>query len=187
MKVERPRARLSAGADAGENAIDQSQPRRTRRNERSHLRHQRDQRRLTQVGRLASHVRAGDNQHRVGCPVQVKIVGYEAIGDAAHVLLLDHRMTPVNNLNVSALDELRTAIVAIGCKCRERRQYIDFRQRQRGLPNAPCLGGNRHPQLSKQPPLDLDHLLLRVQHLRLYSFSSGVVKRSALTSVCLRS
>ena len=70
---------------------------------------------------------------------------------------------------------MRPAIVAVSCKCRERRQHVDLRQRQRGLPDAACLRGNRHAKLSQQPALDLHHLLLRVQHLRfvLFQLRSG--------------
>ena len=42
-------------------------------------------------------------------------------------------------------------------------------------------------QLGKDALLDFDGTLMRGEILRSYSFSSGVVKRSALTSVCLRS
>ena len=49
----------------------------------------------------------------------------------------------------------------------KRSQHIDFGQRQRGLPDAARLAGNRDPQLREQPPLDLDDFLLRVEHLDL--------------------
>ena len=70
------------GADAGEDAVHQPEPRRTCGTKRSHLRHQHDQRGLPQIGRLAAHVRPGDQQDGMRRAVQIKIVGHEAVGDA---------------------------------------------------------------------------------------------------------
>ena len=53
-------------ADAREDAIDQRDLRLARRHERSGLRHDAEQRGLPQVGRLAAHVRAGEDHQLAG-------------------------------------------------------------------------------------------------------------------------
>ncbi len=53
-----PFAQLVAGADAGENAVGDADPRVAGRHERPHLRQDRDQRRLPNVRAFARHVRA---------------------------------------------------------------------------------------------------------------------------------
>ena len=64
-----------------------------------------------------------------------------------------------------SLVQLRPAVVAIRRQRCERREHVDLGQRQRGLPDAAGLGGDGGAQFGEEPPLDLDHLLLRVQHL----------------------
>src|ERR1035437_6757440 len=103
----------------------------------------------------------------MSCAVQIEIVGDEAVGGSGDLHLLDHRVTPLNNLDVRAVFKLGTAVVAIGSERGKRSEDIDFRQRQRGLPDASRLGGNRATQLRKQAPLNLDYLLLGVEHLDL--------------------
>src|ERR1035437_10089657 len=103
----------------------------------------------------------------MSCAVQIEIVGDEAIGGSGDLHLLDHRVTPLNNFDVRAVFKLGTAVVAIGSERGKRSEYIDFRQRQRGLPDASRLGGDSGAQLCEQAPLDLDYLLLGVEHLDL--------------------
>ena len=64
MKVERPRARSSAAPTRLNSWSTTPISRRRRRHERAHLRQHRDQRVLPQVGRLAGHVRPGDQPER---------------------------------------------------------------------------------------------------------------------------
>ena len=160
---------IVARADAGEHAVDHAQPRRARRNERAHLRQNHDQRRLPQVGRLAAHVRPGQQQNVVRSRIQIKIVGHEALAASRHFLLLDHRMPAFDNFEIAARHrtptKLRPAVIAQRRDVRQRSQHIDFRQRQRSLPNSLGLGCNRGAQFGKQPPLDLDDLFLCVENL----------------------
>ncbi len=65
MNVERPRARLSDAPMRVKMRSISGRLRRFRRHERAHLRQDRDQRRLPQVGRLAAHVRPGDDRDQV--------------------------------------------------------------------------------------------------------------------------
>ena len=68
----------------------------------------------------------------------------------------------------------------------EVRQQVGFRYGSRRRADA---RGVEHEaaQLGEDSLFDFDRAIVRVRILASYSFSSGVVKRSALTSVCLRS
>ena len=74
-------------------------------------------------------------------------------------------MAAFDDFDVAGVVERRTAVVAVGGQRGEAGEHVDLGQRQRGLPDAPRLGGDGGAQLGKQAPLDLDHLLLRVEHL----------------------
>ena len=78
-------------ADAREDAVGDRQPRLLGGNERAHLRQQHDQRRLAQIGGLAAHVRAGDQQDLVRGAVQVQRVGHESLA-LLFEEQFDHRM-----------------------------------------------------------------------------------------------
>ena len=66
---------------------------------------------------------------------------------------------------VRGVNKTRPAIIAQSGNVGQRREQIDFRQRQGRLPDSLGLAGNRGAQLGKEPPLDLDNLFLRVENL----------------------
>ena len=82
-------------ADAGEHAVKDSEAHRRRRHERAHMRHHRNGRDLTDVRRLAGHVRTGDEHDLVRRRVEKRRIRHERlrIGE-----LLDDRMASVDNL-----------------------------------------------------------------------------------------
>ena len=49
--------------------------------------------------------------------VQIKIVGHEAIGDAADLQLLDHRMAAFDDLDVGLCTAIRTKLSWAGSNC----------------------------------------------------------------------
>ena len=102
-----------AGPDAGEDAVDHGQARRAGRHERAHLRHNRDQRRLPQVSRLAAHVGPGHQQNIVRILVQEQIVGHEAL-PARLFLLLDHRMPPADYLQHASVFKAWAGVAQAG-------------------------------------------------------------------------
>ena len=146
-----------AGADAGEDAIDDAKPRSARGNERSHLRHDHDERRLPQISALATHVRPGkhDDVLRSGFAgirrsrIQKKIVGNESIAASRLLLKFDHGMTAFNDFKISAVAivfgfvEPRTTIIAKRGNMSQAAQHVDFGQGQGGLPDALGFGCNR--------------------------------------------
>ena len=65
-------------------------------------------------------------------------------------MLLDHGMAAFDNLDIgTAVVECGTAIAAIGRQRGKRCEHVNFRQSQRGLPDAARLGGNRRAQFRK--------------------------------------
>ena len=73
-------AQVIGGADAGEQAIDQADPRSFGRDEAPRCGHDRDQGDLADVSALARHVGAGDQEDRPCIAAQMDVVGHEIAG-----------------------------------------------------------------------------------------------------------
>ena len=80
MNVDWPRAMLSEAPTRAKSAIDDRELGRPRGHERAGLRHQAEQRRLSQVRRLAAHVRAGQDDELVRVAVERDVVRHERVG-----------------------------------------------------------------------------------------------------------
>ena len=179
---------------AREDAVHNAQAHGTRWNERAHLRHDHDQRRLPQIGALAAHVRAGKHYDVLRRSIQKQIVGDEALAPCREFLQFDYRMTALDNFQiewpggdarrsisdvrgllrfVESLLEPRPAVISQRRNVRQAAQDIHFRQGQRGLPDALSLGGNGGTQFGKQTALDFDNLLLGIENLGFILFQFG--------------
>ena len=127
-------------ADAREDAIDDRQLGAARRHERPGLRHQAEERRLPQVGRLAAHVRAGeDDRAGASSPSSVTSFGTNA---SAHVAL-DDGMAHVDGDELVAGVHHRLRVVLGGRRLGERREHVERGQPSRGLLDARRLGRDR--------------------------------------------
>ena len=84
---------IVGGADAREDAVGDGKLGLACRNERTHLRHQHNQRGLAKIGGFAAHVRAGDEQELLAAGIEVQIVGNEALAALAQEFF-DDGMTP---------------------------------------------------------------------------------------------
>ena len=84
---------IVGGADAREDAVDDREFCLPRGDEAAGLRHQRDQCGLAQVGGLAAHVRAGDQQKLLRLLIEVEIVGNEALAALAQQFFDDRMST----------------------------------------------------------------------------------------------
>ena len=99
MKVERPRARSSDGADAREQPVDDADMgARSAGTIGPHLRHDGDQRVLAQEGRLTAHVRDRSNSQIAAIALavmrrQITGIGNESSAGLAAQRLFHHRMT----------------------------------------------------------------------------------------------
>ena len=109
-------------ADPREQAVDDADPRRFRRHEAPRLGEHRDQRILAQIGRLARHVRPGDERDAPG-RTALRRRKIAVIGDERRSVLgqrlLDHGMAPAGDDEIAARIDLRPHIAALD---RERRE-----------------------------------------------------------------
>ena len=128
-----------AGADAGEDAIDQRQRRRSRRHERADLCHHRDQGGLSQVGRLAAHVGTGDQGYQALVVVEMHVVLDESLAALFLQRALDHGVPSALDLDLAARGEARPRIVSLDCDLRQAAQHVDLCNRRRARPNPPGL------------------------------------------------
>ena len=94
-------------AHAREDSIDDSEFGLTRRDERPGLRHQRDERRLSQVRRLAAHVRAGQHHELAARAVERDVVGHERVRGVP----LDDRMAAIDDGHGVAVVHVRLRVV----------------------------------------------------------------------------
>ena len=106
-------SRFSAGdivrrTHAGEYLVAIADRRSRSRHETTHLRHQHDQRCLSQEGRLTRHVRTGKDDHLLGIIVKIDVVRNELLARLHH--RLDDRMTSLPDIDYLAVVHLRTAI-----------------------------------------------------------------------------
>ena len=150
MKVERPRARSSAAPTRENSRSTTPICAALRRHERAHLRQDGDQRVLPQEGRLARHVRAGEQPDAAGCLLvlprwrekrrrEVAIIGDERRA-VARQRLLDHRMAAAVDGERETAVDLRAHVVALGGKMGERARHIEPRQRFGAGFDASALG-----------------------------------------------
>ncbi|MND51666.1 hypothetical protein D3C80_426590 [compost metagenome] len=117
-----------AGADTGEDAVDQRQLAAGCRHEAADMRHQHNQGRLAHVGGFTAHVRAGDHQH-AGVVVQCQVVGHERRGQ----YLLDHRVATLADAHARLVDEGRAVQVQVQRALGEVAQHIQLGQGRGGV------------------------------------------------------
>jgi hypothetical protein len=107
--------------DARVNAIDDTDFRPGRWNERPCLGHKADERRLPQIGRLAAHVRPGEDHKMARCGVERHVVRHECPGAVA----LDDRMPSVDDRQLVAVMHMRFGVVRERGRLREARQHVE--------------------------------------------------------------
>ena len=112
MKVDRPRARLSDAPTRLNRRSIRPIRRARRRDVATGLGEQHDQRRLAQEGRLAAHVRAGDQPQAI-VGTQRDIIGDEALAGFGK-RALDHRMPPALDLQAGLVVQFGQAPAALG-------------------------------------------------------------------------
>ena len=148
-------------ADPGEQAIDDRQLRAPRRNERARLGHEAEQRALSQVGGLAAHVGAGQDDQLLARRVERDVVGHERVG---HVPL-DDRMARVDGDQLVAVVDERLGVVVDGGRLGERRQHVQRGEAARRVLDARRLGPHAPPQRVEDLHFALDDPLIRAEHL----------------------
>ena len=153
---------LVAGSDTREDAIGDADFGFLGRDKTADLRHQRDQRHLADVGALAGHVRAGDQQDRTIFVAAPRIIGDKR---AFRFDDIQHRMPSVHDVQHGAVHNLRAAIATLAG---------EFGQRQPACrpepirPPWPATGVRRVdqvPQLTEQVVFQVLGFLVRRENL----------------------
>ncbi len=131
-------------ADAGEDAVDQSDASPLSRYERADLRQQGDQRDLPQPAALASHVGAGEDHDLLFAGVEMRVIGYEL---AAGQGRLQHRMPPRSDIDRPKFVQLGLDVLVAHRKFRQGRDHVDPGDGARGLEQVLRLTGDlsHHP------------------------------------------
>ena len=156
---------IIGGADAREDAVKDAKFGPLGGNETAHLRHQRDQRRLAQIGGLAAHVRPRDDEDEVRRGIHVEVVRDEPAALLA-ADALDDGMAALDNDHLTVVGEFRATVVAVGGQLREASQDVEFGQGSRRLADAPCLGRDPAADLDKEFAFKRLAALVGVENLR---------------------
>src|SRR5258708_6131832 len=164
---------IVAGADAREDAVNDGQFGLARWHEAADLRHQDDERGLAEIGGLAAHVGASDEQKLLARRLEEKIIRDETLAALAEEFF-DYRMAAGDDEEVAGGVEFGAGGGPAG------REILKVGG---GVPFAAMLEGRSIK--SWRSISRMRSSAARI--LRSYSFNSGEVKRSALTRVCLRS
>ena len=150
MNVEWPRAMLSDAPTRAKMRSTSGDLGFARRHERSGLRHHAEERRLPQVGRLAAHVRPGqDDQLARRCRSSVMSLGTNASAARAP---LDDRMPRVDDDDLVAVVHVRLGVVVDGGGLGERGEHVERRERARRRLDARRLGGHRARAAPRRSP-----------------------------------
>ena len=156
------RVNLVLGADAREDAVHQTDAGLVGGHEAADLCHQRDERNLADVGRLAGHVGAGDDVD-ARLAVEAAVVG--RIAQAAVQHPLNHRMAPGEDAQLAVFANLRATVTFAHGHLGQRKEGIEVRngarragQTGRGLRQAAT-------QLVEEAALQRENLLFGAEYL----------------------
>ena len=173
------------GSDPREDAIDERNLGFARRHERADLRHDRQERRLAQVGGLAAHVRAGEDDELARGAVERDVVGNKRLAGRRRASL-DHRMSRVHDCHLVAVVHVRLDVVVDGCALSKSRQHVQGRERAGGRLDSRRFAGNRRPERLEDLQLALEDALVGAQDLFFVFLQRGSDEALAPAIVCLR-
>ncbi len=165
------------GADAGEDAVHDADARGARGHEAPDLGEQHDQRDLAQVGALAGHVRAGEQQEPRPGVVELGVVRHErlALGlkDALH-----HRVAPAADLEARLGVDLGPHPAIAARDLGQRLQRVELGGRVCGRADARPLAQRALAQLLEDLALERRRALARSDHAALHL--AQLARREAL-------
>ena len=142
------------------------------RNERTHLRHQHNQRRLPKICRFAAHVWASDEQELLATGIEAQIVGNEALAALAQEFF-DDWMTPSHNKQLAGGVKLRPRVTTISGQLRERSEHIKLCDSGCRAAKARSLRSDDRANLDEECAFDLQNAFIRSENLALVLFQLG--------------
>ncbi len=156
-------------ADARKDAVHDRELRALRRHERPGLRHQREQGDLAQIGRLAAHVRPGEDDDLRRLGVEVHVVRHERAGHMA----LDNRVPGVDGMELVAVVQERLREVARRGGISQRGQHVERGNRAGGVEQSWRLGRHLRTQPFEQVELARGEALVGAEDLLLVLLERG--------------
>ena len=162
--------------DAREDAIDDWNLGVAGRYERADLRHERDERSLPEISRLAAHVRPGQDDELTARAVEIDVVGHERVGES-----LNDRVTAVGDHELVTLVQMRLGVVGDRGRFGQSGQDVERREGARRVLDSRRFGRHARAQrfenleLSREDPLvGAEHLLfVLLERRRRESLASG--------------
>ena len=160
------------GADAGMNGVDRTQAAGVGRHIASHRREQDDDRDLPHIGRLAAHVRAGNDLHALA-RVQAGMVGDKGARAGLGQARLHHRMAAGADVDAGLVHKLRCAPSQRQRALGQRTQRVKRRQRARHPRQRRHMGLQLLQQRFVEPPFARQRTFPRAERLVLESLELG--------------
>ncbi len=166
-------AQLVGRADAGEEPVDDADPGASGRDEAADLGQDRDQGDLADIGALARHVRAGDQEDRAAVRAERDVVGDEVAGGQQRV---EHRMPARLDLEDRLGDDLGTAVAVPRGQLGQGGQDVELGQHRAGLDQPGRLGRDAVAERGEELVFQLAGSVLGAERpSSSYSLSSGVM------------
>ena len=162
-----PCGNVVGGADSGEDTVDEPDARGGGGDKRPNVRQQGDERRLAQVGRLAGHVRAGDDQHSPLGPRHEQVVGHVPLA-AQHTL--DDRVPAGADVQHRFVGDLRPCVTACRGDLRQGGQDVDVGDGVGRAQQRPGVGSHAVPDIAKKRVFKLGDALFGPQDRRFALF-----------------
>ena len=152
-----PARQIVGGADAAEQPVHRADPRRLRRHEAADLRQDGDQRVLSQEGRFAGHVRAGQQ------PVPLLAFQHAIIADEAFARRLQrrfhHRMATAGDGELRTFRHFRADIAVVDGQLGQRRGHIQPGDGAGGQGDGVGMGRHLADQVAEQRQLHRQRLV----------------------------
>ncbi len=163
-------AEIVAGADARENAVEQSDHRALGRHEAAAMGQQRDDRDLPDVGALARHVGTGEDDEPLGVDVEPYVVGHEFL---AGVELLEHGMPRFLEQERAVAVDLGLEVIALLRQRAPAEQHVDFVNGARGILDRAQVRRGCRAQVEEELVLELARAFLRAEDFRFHLLELG--------------
>src|SRR5208282_3190268 len=143
-------------------AVDYPQRRLGRRHEAAHVRHDRNQRDLPQIGRFAGHVRPGDEQELSRIGVGIEVVGHELARTHSG---FEHRMPSLADAHSARGIHRGPHVAAPARDFGQRRERIELAHRARRFEYRAALSLQVAQQFGEELQLQLAQARLRRKNL----------------------
>jgi len=150
---------IIGSTDAGEDAVGDGQLGLARGNEGTHLSHENDKRGLAEVGRLAAHVGASDEEKLLAAWFEAEIIGDEALAFLAEKFL-DDGMAAANDEEFADVIEFGADVAAVGGELCERGENVELGDGRRCAAKARGFRSDASAKVHEKLAFDFEDTLI---------------------------